>query len=143
MLEFARLAASVDSQEFAGCLGNIRGFVETVSGAPHPIIVVLISLLVVACCATFKGAREECFALAVVAALLVSYHGHFYDEVLLAIPITVALQRSRWPAALVLISPAFLFWPHGIYVWALITVTLGVSLLRATTRAEQLPFQAA
>jgi Glycosyltransferase family 87 len=65
--------------------------------------------------------RLGAFAVAVLAAWLLSYHGHLYDAVLLFIPIAIAMQRLRWPVILVLISFLWTLFPFQIF-WVAIPI---------------------
>lgn len=74
---------------------NIRGLVEAFTRSYSPIVTVIVSVAVVAWCA-FGKARDsaEEFAIALTAGVLVSYHMHEYDLVLLLLPALVLLERA-------------------------------------------------
>jgi hypothetical protein len=94
---------------------NVRGLIETLGGSP--VLTVALSLCLMLWCG-FRVARVEAggFALATLCALLVSYHGHVYDYVLLVIPVLWILNRaistgssrwSFWPALFFLMTPVY------------------------------------
>jgi len=94
---------------------NLRGLVESFGGSPT--LSVALSLCLVLWCG-WTVARMEAggFPLATLCAVLVSYHGHVYDYVLLVIPVLWILNRavctqswlwSFWPAMFFLMTPVY------------------------------------
>jgi Glycosyltransferase family 87 len=74
---------------------NIRGLVEAFARSYSPVLTVVASIGVIAWCALGKmrDSAEE-FAIALTAGVLVSYHMHEYDLVLLLLPAVVLLERA-------------------------------------------------
>lgn len=74
---------------------NIRGLVEAFTRAYSPVVTVIVSVALIAWCA-FGKIREsaEEFSIALTAGVLVSYHMHEYDLVLLLLPAVVLLERA-------------------------------------------------
>ena len=83
---------------------NIRGLVEAFTRSYSPIVTAIVSIALIAWCALGK-ARESAdeFSIALTAGVLVSYHMHEYDLVLLLLPTLVLLERAirerRWVLA--------------------------------------------
>jgi hypothetical protein len=104
---------------------NLRGLVESLGGAPT--LSVALSLCLVLWCG-WTVARMETggFPLATLCTVLVSYHGHVYDYVLLAIPVLWILNRaihiesslwSFWPAMFFLMTPVYVLLTHYQATW--------------------------
>jgi hypothetical protein len=115
---------------------NLRGLVEGSSGGAHPFAVVVLSALLIAWAAkSSSDDRSQGIAAATLVAYLTSYHGHFYDALLLLIPIAIYLRNAKtnldlWPAALILLSPILLLNPLHIYLLAVPLLALLLTVAR-------------
>ena len=90
---------------------NLRGLVEAFTHSYSPVATVILSIAAMAWCAFGKprGSAEE-FSIAVTAGVLVSYHMHEYDLVLLLLPAIVLLEDAiRERSWLLAFFPLLLF----------------------------------
>jgi glycosyl transferase family 87 len=120
--------------EFGPRMVNLRGLVEGI-GAPAW-LAILGSAAVLACFALLAGKlpdRAAIFAAAVAFSILVSYHCHIYDAVLLLIAASVVLRResNSWIATLLAGSPAFIYlWTRSLlFLFALIPLAIFICAL--------------
>jgi Glycosyltransferase family 87 len=126
---------------------NLRGAVESLGGPPA-LTVVLSLCLVLGCGLMVSGMEAGEFPLATACALLVSYHGHVYDEVLLVIPVLWTLNRAIrnedsiwefWPALFFLIMPVYVLLTHYQATWtlALPILPLAISIVGPFTSVSR------
>lgn len=74
---------------------NLRGLVEAFTHSYSPIVTAIASIALIAWCASGKlGDSAEEFSIALTAGVLVSYHMHEYDLVLLLLPALVLLELA-------------------------------------------------
>jgi hypothetical protein len=115
---------------------NLRGFIDTVGGFSHlsahaiQLTVIVCTLLVI----LLASRMQPSMYLAVLVAVLVSYHGLIHDSILLAIPLGILLVRSVSEKNLVLgifdmlvfASPVLLFelWSGHFFLMAIPIVAL-------------------
>lgn len=106
---------------------NLRGMIEALGG-PALLTIVLSIALVVWCAMRVAQMDKGGFALAVVCSLLVSYHSHVYDCILLVIPIFYALGKaitegkqwtSFWPALFFVMLPIYILLTRLQATWSL------------------------
>src|SRR5262249_34985087 len=103
---FVALSQS-DHYEVPAMMANLRGFIESVSGNRALWLIALVSVLLFFVAGWLISRARVLlapFGVAVLTAWLLAFHGHFYDAVLLIIPILIAMNRVRWPVLLVLAS---------------------------------------
>ena len=74
---------------------NIRGLMEAITGGYAPVSTIVVSLLAVVWAALGRVRnRADEFCAAIAATILVSYHMHDYDMVLLLLPVMVLFERA-------------------------------------------------
>jgi len=117
---------------------NVRGLVESLGGSPT-LSVALSLCLVLWCGLTVARMESGAFPLAILCAVLVSYHGHVYDYVLLVIPVLWILNRaihseaslwSFWPAMFFPMTPVYVLLTRyqATWVFALPLLLLGFTI---------------
>lgn len=122
--DFLLLSAS-DRYETGLMMANIRGLVYAAFGRDVFWLTALVSGVLYGFALWLTGKlkdRSGVFAVAVLAALLLSYHGHFYDAVLLLIPAAILIPQAAWLLAFVAASPTLIFQPFRIYWLAILLV---------------------
>ena len=72
---------------------NLRGIVYGLTGADHFAATVALSLAIMRIAVYFVRRSDHYFAVAILAALLVSYHLHLHDLTLLLIPLAAARKH--------------------------------------------------
>jgi Glycosyltransferase family 87 len=122
VLDYIALARSTDGMENPLIESNLRGICGVLTGSFHPAWMAALSVALVLFAALLKAGRAPLFAVGVLVTMLVSWHGHVYDAVLLLIPLAWMMRgQTRWlrwfAAALLLVTPVFLFKP--LWGWAL------------------------
>jgi hypothetical protein len=110
--DYLALTRGTDAKEDPAILVNLRGVIGTILG-PHTTMVIVISILCLVVVASMRAARIPTFCLAIVATVLVSWHAHLYDALLLLIPMAWMYEsNSGWmrqsPNVLILLSMAIL-----------------------------------
>ena len=144
--DYFALTQGTDAKENPAILVNLRGVIGTIFG-PHTAIVVVMSTLCVVVIASVRSARISTFCLAVIATVLVSWHAHLYDALLLLIPMAWMYEsNSRWmrqlPNVLLLLTMAIL--PNSSYGYLVgIFLCLLFPLLLTRVRfnhAQKIPF---
>lgn len=139
--DYLALTRGTDAKEAPAILVNLRGMMGVLFGE-HTAIVIGVSVVVVAIAALVRAERVWMFSIAVIATLLVSWHAHQYDLVLLLIPMA-AMTRSerRWiqyvPMVLLLATAGVLArfayaWVAGIVLAGL----FGALVIELATRRE-------
>jgi Glycosyltransferase family 87 len=130
-------------------MANVRGLVESLGGPPT-LSVALSLCLVLWCGLTVARMESGAFPLAILCAVLVSYHGHVYDYVLLVIPVLCAVEealrkKSReyalWPALFFMMLPVYVLligW-HATWMFALLFLTLAVTISRFRAKLSCVP----
>ena len=128
---------------------NVRGLVESLGGPPT-LSVALSLCLVLWCGLTVARMESGAFPLAILCAVLVSYHGHVYDYVLLVIPVLCAVEealrkKSReyalWPALFFMMLPVYVLltrW-HATWMFSLLFLTLAVMISRFRAKLSCVP----
>jgi len=133
MQEYVQLAHGTDAKEDPAILVNLRGSVGMLFGN-HIWIVIALSLAVVVLAALVRSGRVPAFSIAVVATLLVSWHAHVYDLVLLLVPMAWMQESgSKWlryvPVGLLLVTaPVLLSYAHAYLVGFVLCGALAASL---------------
>ena len=122
MQDYLALTHGTDAKEAAGILINLRGIVGTLFG-PHNAVVIAISIALVALAASIKIARIPMFCLALIATLLVSWHAHMYDALIMLIPMAwMSESKVAWmrytSLAFVLVTAPMLLNPSLGYLLA-------------------------
>jgi Glycosyltransferase family 87 len=128
---------------------NLRGLVETLGGPPVLTLALSVALFVW-CGWRVKRMKAGEFALATIGALLVSYHGHVYDNILLVIPVLWMLNRasltenaswSVWPALLFLTTPVYVLLTRyeATFIFAILFLLLAFAGARALPRPKCYP----
>jgi len=92
--DYVALTRGTDAKEAPVILVNLRGAVGVLFGQ-HTGVVIGLSIVVVAIAALVRADRVWMFSTAVVATLLVSWHAHHYDLVLLLIPMAAMTESER------------------------------------------------
>jgi hypothetical protein len=115
--DYLALTSGTDAKEYPGILINLRGVIGTILG-PHVLMVIVVSILCVVVVANMRLARIPMFCLAVIATVLVSWHTHLYDALLLLIPMAWLYESDpAWmrqtPNALILLTLVIL--PNSTY----------------------------
>src|SRR5882724_3373892 len=107
---------------------NVRGLVESLGGPPT-LSVALSLCLVLWCGLTVARMESGAFPLAILCAVLVSYHSHVYDYVLLVIPVLWILNRaihseaslwSFWPAMFFPMTPVYVLLTRYQATWVFV-----------------------
>lgn len=100
--------------EMAWRMPNLRGLVESLGGS-SALTIALSVCLVLWCGWRVTRLKHSAYPAALVCAMLVSYHGHVYDDVLLLVPILWMLNLgvlerrplwAFWPALFFMVMPA-------------------------------------
>lgn len=123
MHDYVSLTHGTDAKEAVGILVNLRGIIGSLFG-PHTVLVIVLSVILVALSAFIKAARVPMFCIALVVTLLVSWHAHLYDALILLIPLAwMSESKSRWiqytPLALILMTAPILLDPSYGYLLAI------------------------
>lgn len=116
-----------------GLMPNVHGLVEYFGGGLWPTLV--LSGAIVAWSAIKRVPTEEQeFALAVVAAVLVSFHGYVADLPLLLVPMAAEFRSGRWFSLIFFATPLYLLlFERG--MWPLIALGLAGFLLSISLAA--------
>lgn len=131
--DFLLLSAS-DRYETGLMMANMRGLVYSLFGRDVFWCTALISGVLYGFALWLTGKlkdRSSIFAVAVLAAWLLSYHGHFYDAVLLLIPAAILIRQAPWFLAFVAASPILIFQPFRIYWLAILLLCFLLALGRS------------
>ena len=125
--DYLALTHGTDAKEAASILTNLRGMMGVLFG-PHTAVVIVLSVALVVLGASMRAARIPMFCVALVVTLLVSWHAHLYDALILLIPMAwMSESRSRWirytPTALILITVPMLLYPSYGYLLAIFLCT--------------------
>lgn len=137
--DYVALTHGTDAKESVGILINLRGMVGSLFGR-HPVFVIVLSVALIAMSAFIKAARIPMFSIAVLVTLLVSWHAHLYDALILLIPMAwMSRSNSRWirytPLALILMTaPLLLDPPYGYLLAIFLIFVLAVLLIPRSSR---------
>ena len=116
-----------------GLMPNVHGLVEYFGGGFFTTL--LLSGLVVAWGGFRRVSTEEQeFSMAVVASILVSFHGYVADLPLLLIPMAAEFQSGRWYSLIFFATPLYLLL-FDFQMWPLIALGLVAFLLNMSLRA--------
>ena len=143
--DFVLLSGS-DRYETGLMMANVRGVVYAAFGQDLFWLTVLVSGLLYGFAVWLIGKLEDrssIFAAAVLAAWLLSYHGHFYDAVLLLIPAAILIRQASWFLAVVAASPIFIFQPFRIYWFGVLLLCFLLALGRPALAARTMAAKAA
>jgi hypothetical protein len=121
----------------------LRGVIGQFLGA-HTAVVIAASIVCVAIAASVRSARIPTFCTAVIATILVSWHAHLYDALLLLIPMAWLYESdSAWirqtPNVLIVLTLVILpysrqgYWV-GIFLCLLLSVLLAIARHNAPKR---------
>ena len=136
ILDYLALTRGTDAKEDPAILVNLRGVVGEVFG-PHPALIIAISLVCVVLAGSLRSTRVQTFCIAIIATVLVSWHAHLYDALLLVIPMAWMYESdSTWmrQTPLFLIFLTLIILPnsaHGYWVGIVLSILFGL-LLSAT-----------
>lgn len=140
--DYVALTHGTDAKEAPNILINLRGVVGVLFG-PHPVVVIVLSVALVAFAACIKSTRIPIFCIAVVVTELVSWHAHLYDALLILISMGwMSENNSRWvrniPTALLLITAAMLFDSSYSYLLGIFLCIVLSIVLASQSSQEQL-----
>jgi Glycosyltransferase family 87 len=129
------LSLATDAEKFRygttpELMPNIRGLICTLTGNSSGKGIAVATALCSAVLIAFAARKKPSFPLAIIVAVLVSYHGFINDTSLLALPVALALSSAlvegRTPAlcaaAAVFVCPAVLFMLVGTYSWMVLPI---------------------
>ena len=139
ILDYLALTHGTDAKETLAILTNLRGLVGVLFG-PHTALVLVLSIVLVVAAALMKLNRASTFAVAAIVTLLVSWHTHLYDALILLIPMAWMTENPNpWirhaPTALVIITIPLLLNPAYGYLLAIAAcILLMVLLIPRTSR---------
>jgi hypothetical protein len=124
VMQYVDLARSTDGMENPLIESNLRGLCGVLTGSFHPAWMAALSVAMVLFAALLKAGRPQLFCVGVLVTLLVSWHGHVYDSVLLLIPMAWMIRHQvrwlRWfTFAFLFAAPIFVFKPLLGYALAL------------------------
>ena len=128
--DFLLLSGS-DRYETGLMMANVRGIVYAAFGRDVFWCTALVSGALYGFALWLTGKlkdRSSIFAVAVLAAWLLSYHGHFYDAVLLFIPAAVLIRQAPWFVASIAASPILIFQPFRTYWFGALLVCFLLAL---------------
>jgi hypothetical protein len=131
--EYISMTRVTDAKENPLILCCLRGLVGAISGGNHPAVCIGLALALVVFAALLKVARVPFFCIGILVTMLVSWHCHLYDALVLIVPMAWMLESkvkwARWSVIFLLIAtPALLFMPFQVYLLAAV-VLLGLGLL--------------
>ena len=114
VMQYLTLTRLADNHESPQRLTALRGLVGSLFNSPHTWLVIALSVAMVLFAASIRTDRRALFSLAMLVSLLVSYHSHLYDDVLLLIPIAWMGASDnrllRWAPELFLLVGFALTW---------------------------------
>jgi hypothetical protein len=146
----SNLASSAEQYRFGvypRAMPNLRGLVSAGAPGASPRLVTVLALLLsllILCALGLAFAKRKSvrsFSPAILAAMLVSYHGPIHDAALLIIPITLMVSMDegdrslRWLTGILVFAPAVLF-PFG-QLYSLLAVPLLVALVAVTNALDR------
>jgi chromate transport protein ChrA len=140
--EYISMTRVTDAREAPSILCCLRGLVDVMSGGNHPGVCIGLSLALVVFTASLKVSRVPLFCIGVLVTMLVSWHCHLYDAVLLLVPMAWMLESevrwARWSVILLLVvTPVLLFMPFEAYLLAAV-VLVGLGLLLMPKMKQQM-----
>lgn len=134
VMQYLTLTRLADGHESPQRLTTLRGLVGVLFDSPHLWLVIGLSVAMVLIAALLRADRRANFSLAIIISLLVSYHSHLYDDVLLLIPIAwMAASENRllcWAPELLLVVAFALSWDTNTNY--LMVIPLGILTIVAT-----------
>jgi hypothetical protein len=108
---YLTLLANPELHPNPSSMPNLRGLIFGITGADHPAAYWLLAILVVAAVAWLAWKirdLEMAFAMSLVAGLLVGYHAYLQDAVLLLLPFSIVIAKSKVVPLRVLVALAIL-----------------------------------
>lgn len=108
---YLALLANPELHPNPSSMPNLRGLVFGISGAEHPAVYWLLTILVVAAVVWLAWKMQDlemAFAMSLVAGLLVGYHAYLQDAVLLLLPFAIVIAKSNAKPLRVLMALAIL-----------------------------------
>ena len=92
--DYLALTRGTDAKEAPAILVNLRGVIGMFFGQ-HTAVVIGLSIVVLAVAALVRADRVWMFSIAIIATMLVSWHAHQYDLVLLLIPMASMMESEQ------------------------------------------------
>jgi hypothetical protein len=119
--QYVAMTRGTDAKENPLILCTLRGLIGVISGGNHPVLCIGLSLALVVFAASLKISRISLFCVAVLVTLLVGWHCHLYDALVLIVPMAWMLDSKvklvRWSSELLLAAtPILLFMPLAVWV---------------------------
>lgn len=138
IIDYVQLTRTTDLLESPHILTNIRGILGVATGHEQTIPALVLSLVLVAAAALARLSRPALFCVGTVVAQLTAWHSHFYDAVLLLIPLAWMFQSEvpwqRWSAIFALCAaPVLILLPMQRYLLAYFMLAWLIAL--AATRS--------
>lgn len=139
--DYVHLTRSTDLFEAPPILTNLRGVLGMLTGREQTWLTLLLSLALVGGVALWRLSRTALFCIGIVVAQLTAWHSHFYDAVLLLIPLAWMCENQvrwlRWSALFALCTtPLLLLIPQQRYLLAVMMLAFLAAL--AATRSGRL-----
>jgi hypothetical protein len=141
VIDYVHLTHSTDLFETPRILTNLRGLLGTLTGRDQVWLTLLSSLLLIGWVAFSRFSRTALFCIGVIVAQLTAWHSHFYDAVLLLIPLAWMYENQvrwlRWSALFALCAaPLFIFFSLQRYLLAVMMLVFLAALV-ATRSGRQ------